>query len=312
MEIALGRHLLGLEGFSLEQIELILRTTRFMKQINSRAIKKVPTLRGRTVLLFFHENSTRTRTSFELAAKRLSADTVSISASGSSLVKGETLLDTAMNLQAMAPDAIVIRHSSSGAPHFLARHLDCTVINGGDGMHEHPTQALLDIYTIQEHFGGLQGLKVAIIGDIIHSRVARSNILGLNTMGAEVYIYGPPTMMPNPPQSLGARVAASMEEALREAHVIMMLRVQKERDHDMLFPSEREYARCFGLNRRRLQLARPDAVVMHPGPTNRGLEISPEVADGVQSLILAQVNNGVALRMALLYLLMGDGESRRE
>jgi aspartate carbamoyltransferase catalytic subunit len=312
MEVALGRHLLGLAELSREQLELILQTTQFMKEINSRAIKKVPTLRGRTVVLFFHENSTRTRTSFELAAKRLSADTVSISVAGSSLSKGETLLDTAMNLQAMAPDALVIRHASSGVPHFLARYLQCPVINGGDGMHEHPTQALLDIYTIQEHFGRLQGLKVAIIGDIVHSRVARSNIVGLNLLGAEVCIYGPPTMLPNPPHSLGARVMDSMEEALQEAHVVMMLRVQKERAHDVLFPSEREYARYFGLNRQRLALARPEAIVMHPGPTNRGLEISPEVADGAQSLILAQVNNGVALRMALLYLLMGDAESRGE
>ena len=312
MSVSLGRHLLGLEGLSFEQIELILHTTGSMKQINARAIKKVPTLRGRTVVLFFHENSTRTRTSFELAAKRLSADTVNISASGSSISKGETLLDTAMNLQAMDPDAIIIRHSSSGAPHFLARYLDCAVINAGDGAHEHPTQALLDMYTMREHFGKLSGLKVAIIGDITHSRVARSNIIGLNTMGADVHIFGPPTMLPLRPQCLGAHVAHSMEAALTGAHVVMMLRVQKERAHDVLFPSEREYARCFGLNRRRLQLARPEAIVMHPGPTNRGLEISPEVADGAQSLILTQVRNGVALRMALLYLLVGDEENKGE
>ncbi len=309
MEVSLGRHLLGLEGLSASQIELVLDTTLSMKQINARAIKKVPTLRGRTVVLFFHENSTRTRTSFELAAKRLSADTVSISASGSSLSKGETLLDTALNLQAMAPDAIVIRHGASGAPHFLAQHLkNCSVINAGDGTHEHPTQALLDIFTIWEHFGRVAGLKVAIIGDIAHSRVARSNILGLSALGANVHIYGPPTMLPPQPASLGAVLASSMEAALCEAHVVMMLRVQKERLFDVLFPSEREYAACYALNEKRLKLARKDAVVMHPGPTNRGLEIAPAVADGVQSLILTQVSNGVALRMALLYLLVGEGE----
>lgn len=308
MSISLGRNLLGLEGLSAAQIELILQTAVSMKQVNSRAIKKVPTLRGRTVILFFHENSTRTRTSFELAAKRLSADTISISASGSSISKGETLLDTARNLEAMAPDAIVIRHGSSGAPHFLARHLNCSVINAGDGAHEHPTQALLDIFTIKEHFGRIEGLKVAIIGDIAHSRVARSNILGLSAMGANVHIYGPPTMLPPEPRGLGAIVASGMEAAIAGAHVVMMLRVQKERMHDVLFPSEREYAAEYALNEKRLKLARPEAIVMHPGPTNRGLEISPQVADGAQSVILTQVANGVALRMALLYLLLGEGE----
>jgi aspartate carbamoyltransferase catalytic subunit len=265
-------------------------------------------LRGRTAVLFFHENSTRTRTSFEVAAKRLSADTISITAAGSSLSKGDNLLDTSRTLQAMAPDILIIRHAASGAPHFLAQHLNCPIINAGDGAHEHPTQALLDIFTVWEHFGRLEGLKVAIIGDIAHSRVARSNILGLGVMGARVHIYGPPTMMPLQAETLGAIVAPSMEAALIDAHVVMMLRVQKERLFDVLFPSDREYSVCYALNETRLALARPDAIVMHPGPANRGLEITPQVADGRQSLILAQVSNGVALRMALLYLLLGEGK----
>ncbi len=300
------RHLLGLEGVSAAEIALILETAASLKEINQRPIKKVPTLRGRTVVHFFHEPSTRTRTSFELASKRLSADTVSLSKSTSSLVKGETLIDTARNLQAMSPDLIVIRHSSAGAPHLLARYLDASIINAGDGSHEHPTQALLDLMTIREHKGRLEGLEVAIIGDIAHSRVARSNILGLNTMGARVRIYGPRSLLPPAAPSLGVRVAGSMEEAVAGVDVIMMLRVQQERLHDVLFPTLREYAQCFGLGRRHLEHAKDDVIIMHPGPINRGVELSPELADGPYSVILDQVANGVAVRMALLFLLLGS------
>ncbi len=300
------RHLLGLDGVSAEEIELILETAANLKEINQRPIKKVPTLRGRTVVHFFHEPSTRTRTSFELASKRLSADTVSLSKSTSSLVKGETLIDTARNLQAMSPDLIVIRHSSAGAPHMLARYLDASIINAGDGAHEHPTQALLDMMTIREHKGRLEGLEVAIVGDIAHSRVARSNILGLNTMGARVRIYGPRSLLPPAAQSLGVSVAGSMEEAVEGVDVIMMLRVQQERLHDVLFPTLREYAQRFGLARRHLEHAKDDVIIMHPGPINRGVELSPELADGPYSVILDQVANGVAVRMALLFLLLGS------
>ena len=300
------RHLLGLEGVSAEEIELILETAANLKEINQRPIKKVPTLRGRTVVHFFHEPSTRTRTSFELASKRLSADTVSLSKSTSSLVKGETLIDTARNLQAMSPDLIVIRHSSAGAPHMLARYLEASIINAGDGAHEHPTQALLDLMTIREHKGRLEGLEVAIIGDIAHSRVARSNILGLNTMGARVRIYGPRSLLPPAADSLGVSVAGSMEEAVEGVDVIMMLRVQQERLHDVLFPTLREYAQRFGLGPRHLRRAKDDVIIMHPGPINRGVELSPELADGPYSVILDQVANGVAVRMALLFLLLGS------
>jgi len=298
------KHLLGLEGVSREEIELILDTAVSLREINRRPIKKVPTLRGRLVINFFYEPSTRTRTSFELAAKRLSADTFSLSASTSSITKGETLIDTAKNLEAMAPDLIVMRHSSSGAPHLLARHIGAAIINAGDGTHEHPTQALLDMLTIREHKGGIQGLKVAIIGDIAHSRVARSNIIGLGTMGAKVVIYGPRTLLPPHAAGLGAEVAGTMSEAVDGADVIMMLRVQQERLSDVLFPSLREYAQRFGLAKRHLAMAAPEVIVMHPGPINRGVELSPEVADGPYSVILEQVANGVAVRMALLYLLL--------
>ena len=301
----LGRHLLGLEGLSAEDIGLILDPAQSLKEINTRAIKKVPTLRGKTVVHFFYEPSTRTRTSFEIAAKRLSADTVSLSASTSSLTKGETLIDTARNLEAMAPDLIVIRHAMSGAPHLLARHVSPSIINAGDGTHEHPTQGLLDLLTIRENKGRLDGLEVAIIGDIAHSRVARSGIIGLTTMGSAVRIFGPRTLLPPFAESLGARVCSSMEEAVEGADVVMMLRVQRERLDDVLFPSLREYAIRFGLSPRLLKMAKPDAIVMHPGPVNRGVELSPEVADGPWSVILDQVANGVAVRMALLYLLIG-------
>lgn len=301
----LGRHMLGLEGLSSGDIELVLDTASSLKEINTRSIKKVPTLRGKTVVHFFVEASTRTRTSFEIAAKRLSADTVSLSASTSSLTKGETLIDTAKNLEAMAPDLIVMRHSMSGAPHLLAKHVSPSIINAGDGTHEHPTQGLLDMLTIRQHKGRLDGLEVAIIGDVAHSRVARSDIIGLNTMGSSVRIFGPRTLLPPHAESLGARVCRGMNEAVEGADVIIMLRVQKERLDDVLFPSQREYAQRFGLGKKHLKLAKPEVIVMHPGPINRGVELSPEVADGPYAVILDQVANGVAVRMALLYLLIG-------
>jgi aspartate carbamoyltransferase catalytic subunit len=303
-----SKDLLGMKQLSSEEIRLILDTADSFKEISEREIKKVPTLRGRTVILFFYEPSTRTRTSFEIAAKRLSADTLSLSASGSSLVKGETLIDTAKNLEAMNPDAVIIRHSSSGAPHMLASRIRATVINAGDGAHEHPSQALLDMLTIREHKGRLEGLTVAIVGDILHSRVARSNMIGLAKMGARVRLAGPPTMMPPGADKLGVDVYHRLEPALEGADVIMMLRIQLERQSGVLFPNVREYARFFGLDRKRVALARPDALIMHPGPMNRGVEISPDVADGPGSVILDQVTNGVAVRMALLYLLIGMRE----
>ncbi|KMY66360.1 aspartate carbamoyltransferase [Desulfocarbo indianensis] len=298
------RHLLGLEGVSADEISHILDTADNLKEINQRPIKKVPTLRGRLVINFFYEASTRTRTSFELAAKRLSADTFSLTASGSSMTKGETLIDTAKNLEAMAPDLIVMRHSSAGAPHLLARHIKPSIINAGDGAHEHPTQALLDMMTIRQKLGRLDGLKVSIIGDIAHSRVARSNIIGLQTMGSAVRVFGPRTLLPPQVESLGVEVANDMRQAVEDADVVMMLRVQRERLEDVLFPSLREYAQRFGLAARHLQKAKPGVLVMHPGPINRGVEMSPEVADGPYSVILEQVANGVAVRMALLYLLL--------
>ena len=308
------KDLLGIAELNTEEIELILETAETFRDINSRQIKKVPTLRGKTVINLFFEASTRTRTSFEIAAKRLSADAINISASTSSVVKGETLVDTALNLQAMAPDAIVIRHSSAGAPARVAAIARAAVINAGDGTHEHPTQALLDALTIRHHKRQLGGLKVAIIGDILHSRVARSNIHLLTRMGAEVVLAGPRTLLPfglekvidARPGSL--RFAASIEEALRGADVVMTLRIQLERQSGGFFPTLREYSTQFGLNRRRLALAKPDAIVLHPGPINRGVEIDSDVADGTTSVILDQVENGVAVRMAILYLLAG-GES---
>ena len=293
---------------AVEEIELILDTAESLKEISEREIKKVPTLRGKSVVHFFSEPSTRTRTSFEMAAKRLSADTVSLSATTSSLVKGETLIDTARNLQAMNPDLIVLRHSSGGAPHLLAREVKAGVINAGDGINEHPTQALLDMYTIREHKGRIQGLKVAIIGDIAHSRVARSNIIGLTKMGAAVTVSGPPTMIPLQVESLGVRVVNDPAEAVKGKDVIMMLRIQLERQSEVLFPSLREYSTFFGLNREMMKKAKKDAIVMHPGPMNRGVEIASEVADGPFSVILDQVANGVAVRMALLYLLIGGSK----
>ena len=299
------KDLLGIKQLELEEIELVLETAETFKEISTRPIKKVPTLRGRTVVHLFYEPSTRTRTSFEIAAKRLSADTFNISASTSSIVKGETLIDTAKNLEAMNPDVIVLRHSAAGAPHLLASHVRASVINAGDGMHEHPTQALLDLLTIRDKKGTLAGLTVAIIGDIAHSRVARSNILALNKLGVRVLAAGPATMIPLDLDKLGVEVSYHPEDIIPEADVIMMLRIQLERQDQMLLPSLREYARVFGLNEKKLTKAKPDVLIMHPGPINRGVEISPSVADGPYSVILDQVNNGVAVRMALLYLLIG-------
>lgn len=302
------KHLLGIRHLSAEEIRHILNTAESFQDIAKRDIKKVPTLRGRTVINLFFEPSTRTRTSFELAAKRLSADAINISISTSSVTKGETLLDTARNLEAMSPDAIVIRHSSAGAPHQLAQICKAAVINAGDGAHEHPTQALLDALTMREHKGRIENLEVAIIGDILHSRVARSNIHLLTKLGASVRIAGPGTLVPNEFQEFvtqGVRVEKRIEEAVEDADVVMILRIQRERQDSAFFPSMREYAVHYGLNAKRLNLAKEDAIVMHPGPMNRGIEISSEVADGSRSLILDQVANGLAVRMAALYLLVG-------
>ena len=299
------KDILDMESLSVEEIGIILDTADRMKEISERPIKKVPTLRGKTVVLFFYEPSTRTRVSFDIAAKRLSADSLSISASSSSMVKGETLLDTAKNLEAMKPDVIVIRHSSAGAPHLLARMLKAAIINAGDGMHAHPTQALLDMMTVREKKGKIESLRIAIIGDIAHSRVARSNVIGFTKMGASVVLAGPPTMIPKQIESMGASVTHDLNEAIEDADVIMMLRIQKERQKQFLFPTEREYAKVYGLNKERLKNARDDVLIMHPGPINRGVEISSDVADGPYSLILSQVTNGVAVRMALLYLVAG-------
>jgi aspartate carbamoyltransferase catalytic subunit len=303
------KHILGTEQLSKEDIQLILDTADSLKEINSREIKKVPTLRGKTIVNLFYEASTRTRTSFEIAGKRLSADTINMTASTSSVTKGETLEDTAKNIQAMKPDIIVMRHSASGAPHYLAERIDCSVINAGDGAHEHPSQALLDLLTIRQHKGKLEGLTVAIVGDITHSRVARSDLYAMTKMGMKVRLCGPGTMMPPGIERLGAEVFTDMDDAVRDADVVMMLRIQLERQGKTLLPTLREYARLYGLNPARLALAKPDAIVMHPGPLNRGVEISSYVADGDQSVILDQVENGVAVRMALLYLVAGGEPS---
>ena len=299
------KHILGIEQFTREEIHFILDTAESFKEINSRQIKKVPTLRGKTIINVFFEASTRTRTSFEVAAKRLSADTYNISASTSALVKGETLEDTAKNLEAMKPDIIVMRHNASGAPHYLAGRCDFSVLNAGDGAHEHPSQALLDLMTMRQHKGRIEGLKVAIIGDITHSRVARPNLLALQKCGAEVRLCGPGTLLPTGVEQWGVPVFHRIEDAIDQADVVMMLRIQQERQGKTLLPSLREYAMYYGLNRSKLSLAREDAIVMHPGPMNRGVEISSEVADGPQNVILEQVENGVAVRMALLYLVSG-------
>ncbi|TNF46960.1 aspartate carbamoyltransferase catalytic subunit [bacterium] len=303
-----SRHLLGLDGLSAEDLKRVLDTAQGMKEISARRIKKIPTLRGKTVINLFFEPSTRTRTSFEIASKRLSADAVNFSAAASSTAKGETLIDTSVNLDRMAPDIVVVRHKYSGAAEILARNLKSAVVNAGDGFHEHPTQGLLDMFTVREKKGKLDGLKVSIVGDISHSRVARSNILGFTTMGSEVFVSGPPTMIPTGIEDMGAKVARSFEDALDGADVVMMLRIQLERKSGPLIPTLREYARFFGLNATKMKLARDDVIIMHPGPINRGVEISSDVADGSDSVILDQVENGVAVRMAVLYLLGGGSD----
>ncbi len=303
------KDILGIKELSVDEINIILETAESFLEISTRKIKKVPTLRGKTIINLFYEASTRTRTSFEIAGKRLSADTINISSSTSSVVKGETLIDTARNLEAMNPDVIVIRHSAAGAPHLLASLVKQSIINAGDGAHEHPTQALLDMMTIKEHKGNISGLRVAIIGDIEHSRVARSNIYGLSKMGANVVLAGPATMLPRDIEQMGVKVFTRLDDAITNADVVMMLRIQLERQKQSIFPSLREYSQHYCLNRSNIKLAKKDVIVMHPGPINRGVEISPDIADDPSySVILDQVNKGVAVRMALLYLLTGGSE----
>lgn len=309
------KHLLGIRELDVGEITHLLDTAETFRDISKREIKKVPALRGRTVINLFFESSTRTRTSFEIAAKRLSADAINVSVSTSSVTKGETLLDTARNLEAMAPDCIVIRHSMAGAPQHLARMCNAPIINAGDGSHEHPTQALLDALTIREYKGRIEGLKVAILGDILHSRVARSNIYLLTKLGATVSVGGPGTLAPDEFAGIvdnGLTVERNFQDAIDGADVVMILRIQRERQDAAFFPSMREYAVHYGLQARHLEHAAPDAIVMHPGPMNRGVEISSEIADGSRSLILDQVTNGVAVRMAVLYLLAGGGGSETE
>jgi aspartate carbamoyltransferase catalytic subunit len=300
------KDLLGMQDLDAAEIIGVLDTATSMKEIAAREIKKVPTLRGKTVVNLFYESSTRTRTSFEIAGKWLSADVINFSGSGSSADKGESLLDTARNIEAMSPDVVVVRHKASGAPALLARHLRCGVINAGDGAHEHPTQALLDLMTIREKKGHLEGLNVTIVGDITHSRVARSDIYGMRRMGITVTVAGPPTLIPAQCQELGVKVSHRLEEAIAHADVIMMLRLQHERMEGGFIPSIREYSRVWGLSLAKLKPCRPDVLIMHPGPVNRGVELSPEVADSPFSVILDQVGNGVAVRMAVLYLLAGS------
>ena len=303
------KDLLGISDLSAEEITLVLDTTDAMREVGERPIKKVPTLRGKTVVNLFYEPSTRTRTSFEIAEKRLSADTLNIAVSASSVQKGETLVDTALNIEAMAPDMIVLRHPSSGACHLLSRTCRSRIINAGDGMHEHPTQALLDAFTIRAHKGRIEGLKVAIVGDILHSRVVRSNILLLTKLGADVWVCGPRTFMPIGLEQVGVRVTTSVDEAVAGADVIMLLRIQMERMHGAFIPSLREYYNTFGMTEARVERAKSDVIIMHPGPMNRGVEIASEVADGPYSVILEQVANGVAVRMAVLYLLGGGADA---
>lgn len=301
------KHILGLEELSAEEINLILDTAGSMKVVSERDVKKVPALKGTTVVNLFFEPSTRTRSSFEIAEKRLSADVLNFTPDLSSVVKGETLLDTARNLEAMGAGVIVIRHSMSGAPWLLAKELNSSIINAGDGAHEHPSQGLLDLFTIREIKGGIGGLKVVIVGDIRHSRVARSDIWGFLKLGAEVRIVGPATLIPNEFESLDVRIYYKLEEALEDADVVIMLRIQKERQESEFFPSLREYSKFYGLGLEKLRLAKEDVSVMHPGPINRGVELSSEVADDVNSVILEQVSNGIAVRMAMLYLVASGG-----
>jgi len=305
-----SKHLLGLEGMTREEITLILDTAETFKEVLQRPIPKVPTLRGKTIVNLFFEPSTRTRISFELAEKRLSADTVNFSASSSSVLKGETLRDTARNIEAMKTDVVVIRHEAAGAPHFLANNVEAVIINAGDGCHEHPTQALLDLMTLREQFGRLEGLKVAIIGDIAHSRVARSNLFGLTTMGAKVSLCGPATLMPKEAHRWPVEITYNVDEAIAEADVLNVLRLQLERQQKNLLPSLREYYNYFGITKERLRKANKEVTIMHPGPINRGVEIDSDLADSEYSLILDQVTNGVAVRMAVLYLLTGGEEPK--
>jgi aspartate carbamoyltransferase catalytic subunit len=299
------KHVLGLADFSTEEIEFVIDTARSMEDVLTRDIKKVPALRGKTVVNLFFEASTRTRTSFEIAGKRLSADMVNFSSAVSSVAKGETLLDTAMNIDSMKPSIIVIRHPASGAAHFLSRYVSCSVINAGDGSNEHPTQGLLDLYSVLKAKNSIKGLKISIIGDILHSRVVRSNLHSFGRMGADLWLCGPATLVPKEMVRTGARITYDIREAVRDADVVMMLRIQLERQKTAYFPSLREYSRKYGLNSEVFSLAKKDAVIMHPGPINRGVELSDELADGAQSIILNQVESGVAVRMALLYLLAG-------
>jgi aspartate carbamoyltransferase catalytic subunit len=299
------KHLLDIQSLSKEEILTVLDTARAFKAVGERSIKKVPALRGKTAINLFIEPSTRTRISFELAAHRLSADVVNFTAEASSLRKGETLKDTTLNLQALNADFIVIRHAAAGAPHFLSRFLNASVINAGDGAHEHPTQALLDCFTIREKKGAIDGLRVTILGDILYSRVARSNIWALNKLGAHVTLCGPPTLVPQAFAQMGCRITHRIEEAIRDADIINLLRIQHERQRKAMFPGTGEYASLYGLNRSRIALTKPDVIIMHPGPINRGVEIDSEVADGERSVILEQVTNGLAVRMAVLFLING-------
>lgn len=308
----IGRDILGIEDLTRDEIELILETAERMQEIGTREVKKVPTLRGRTLINLFFEPSTRTQTSFEIAGKRLAADVVNFSVGSSSVTKRETLLDTAKTLDAMDPDCVIVRHKVAGVPHRLAAVLGAPVINAGDGAHEHPSQALLDLLTVKEQKGRIEGLTVTIIGDIAHSRVARSNIYGFSKLGAEVRVAGPPTMLPVGIEALGVKRYTNLREAIEGADVVMALRIQMERLEGACFPSVREYAATFGLDRAKLRFAKEDAIVMHPGPVNRGVELSHELADHRPSVILDQVRNGVALRMALLYLVAGRGRKAGE
>jgi len=307
-----SRHLLGLQEMSKEEIELILDNAIGFKEIFTRTVKKVPTLRGKTVVNLFFENSTRTRTSFEIAAKRLSADVINFSVSTSSVTKGESLLDTARTIEAMGSDFIVMRHSCPGAPHLLSKRLKSAIINAGDGCHEHPSQGLLDLFTMREHKRKIADLKVVILGDILHSRVARSNIWGLSKLGAKVTVVGPKTLIPPHIEKLGVEICYDLKKGIKDADVINLLRIQLERQRKNLFPSIREYKLLYGLTQERMKYAKPDVLIMHPGPINRGVEISQEVADGPYSVIIEQVTNGVAIRMSILYLLSGGGDKSVE
>lgn len=300
------KDLLGLRDLSKEEIELILQTAKSFQEISLRSVKKVPALRGKTVANLFFEPSTRTRISFELAEKRLSADSISVASSTSSVVKGESLVDTAHNIEALKVNVVVMRHSSSGAPHRLARHLKASVVNAGDGINEHPTQALIDMFTVIEKKGKIDGMKITFVGDILHSRVARSNIWGLTKLGAQVTVCGPKTLLPVDVEKLGVKVTTDLKQAVKDADVINLLRIQLERQKDSYFPSIREYATAYQINRHILKNAKPDVMIMHPGPVNRGIEITSEIVDGPSSVILDQVTNGLAVRMAVLFLLSGQ------